>query len=913
MDCVSTAEEARPPALLSTAEDFFNAWPGQTSGYLTIWAKKPNAPGSQTYSFTGTERNHLAACKALELAEAGYDVYFGTCLLGFKPADSERGKASDVCAMPGLWLDIDVSTTGHAADNLCPDEASAIALLQQFPLQPTIINRSGGGLHVFWAFACPLKLSSEDHRARARGLSDRLQDFFRLPHVNPEGWRVDHTADLARVLRVLGTVNRKYTPARLVENILFAPDCRYTPQQILERLPEEAPPEPVKAPVRPVQDQGARPGAFERAHLYVASIPGEGSGNRNNRAFKLAADIQIGFNLGEAGWPIFLEWCSRCSPPLEKREAVACWRSGSKGAYVPGYLLNEDRDRPFVDAGPAPAASNGGPMGDTNGRATVDLSVELPASPTEGLFALKTAKLNPADIQGAIHSMEMPIYQLENTPPQTVIEDMLRLMRRASTFYFGPMGLSHFDPKDPHSRLIQALNPRSLCLRLGGIANFVTGSKRDKETDKIKIVPKSFPGPLAEQILELGQSELALDELRRVVPVPIFGADGKLITEHGVHNGVAVKPDIQIRPVSKRPSENELHEVYSILDELVCDFPFERQADKANAFALAASPFLREMYDLCPLIGIEAACPGTGKGLLGDLMMLPFLGPSFQGRAMIGELHGENAEKVLCAILLAAPVVVQLDNVVKLASGPLCLTLTTERPSFRILGENRMASPWNQAVWLSTANNPVYSDEVARRVVPIRLVASQERPAERTGFRHIDIKQWATDNRAKLVWAILTLIQNWVAQGMPKGGQTFGSFQRWADVLGGVLKCAGIEGFLEGRAEALSRSDVESEEWSSFYAAWYQKFGSGKVSSSDLSQVVRETTVPSHVFRCSTDQSQLSTLGRSLHARMHRVYGGLRLETAGASNGRKLYRLAVVEAELKTTDQDAVQQALEGF
>ena len=76
-----------------------------------------------------------------------------------------------------------------------------------------------------------------------------------------------------------------------------------------------------------------------------------------------------------------------------------------------------------------------------------------------------------------------------------------------------------------------------------------------------------------------------------------------------------------------------------------------------------------------------------------------------------------------------------------------------------------------RCLWIATGNNPEFSNEIARRLVRIRLDPNVERPAQRSGFRHPDLMAWVRANRARLVAACLTLCQAWIAAGRPQGGR----------------------------------------------------------------------------------------------------------------------------------------------
>src|SRR5262245_6079496 len=95
-----------------------------------------------------------------------------------------------------------------------------------------------------------------------------------------------------------------------------------------------------------------------------------------------------------------------------------------------------------------------------------------------------------------------------------------------------------------------------------------------------------------------------------------------------------------------------------------------------------------------------------------------------------------------------------------------------------------------------TANNPTMSLELARRSIKIRLDPDMDRPWLNGGFRHPDLKAWADEHRAELIWAAHTLIQAWIKAGRPQyTGKLLGSYERWSAVMGGILEFHEIPGF----------------------------------------------------------------------------------------------------------------------
>ena len=139
-----------------------------------------------------------------------------------------------------------------------------------------------------------------------------------------------------------------------------------------------------------------------------------------------------------------------------------------------------------------------------------------------------------------------------------------------------------------------------------------------------------------------------------------------------------------------------------------------------------------------------------------------------------------------------------------------------------------------RCLWIATGNNPEFSNEMARRLVRIRLDANVERPWQRAGFRHPDLMVWLRANRARIVAACLTLCQAWIAAGKPRGSKTIGSYENWAQVIGGVLTTAGIAGFLGNLEEMMEASDSEGAAWNGFIVGWWDHYGTTEVGAGDL-------------------------------------------------------------------------------
>ncbi|MDK2889107.1 MAG: hypothetical protein PWP72_1985 [Thermoanaerobacter sp.] len=226
-------------AQASNIEQFFSTLYGQDApGWLVIWTKQDKL--SRWYE---THNIPEVAARCRELA-GSFDVYYGIGLQGQRLASNQRGKADGVIAIPGLWLDIDCQGGTHTATNL-PTFEEARDFMAAFPLPPSIVVHSGGGLHVYWLFRQLWTFSETDppriragHK-KAADLVARFQQAF-IALAGARGWRLDNTSDLSRVLRVPGTFNHKSGQPVPVQVLEFEPTRRYGYKEIIQAVDELA-------------------------------------------------------------------------------------------------------------------------------------------------------------------------------------------------------------------------------------------------------------------------------------------------------------------------------------------------------------------------------------------------------------------------------------------------------------------------------------------------------------------------------------------------------------------------------------------------------------------------------------------------------------------------------------------------
>jgi putative DNA primase/helicase len=178
------------------------------------WLYGDEAPGWLTISTFDSQPTQWFPAHQLEQVATycqaiarRYNCYFG---LGLRAEQVDgRGESSDVLGIPGLWAEIDVKHAAHTKVDLPETIEEAIALVREAtPLKPSLVIRSGYGIHVYWLFREIWIFEDADDRQAAYHLLHRLQATIQGV-AKLHGWDIDSTFDLARVLRIPGTFNRK--------------------------------------------------------------------------------------------------------------------------------------------------------------------------------------------------------------------------------------------------------------------------------------------------------------------------------------------------------------------------------------------------------------------------------------------------------------------------------------------------------------------------------------------------------------------------------------------------------------------------------------------------------------------------------------------------------------------------------
>lgn len=259
------------------------------------------------------------------------------------------------------------------------------------------------------------------------------------------------------------------------------------------------------------------------------------------------------------------------------------------------------------------------------------------------------------------------------------------------------------------------------------------------------------------------------------------------------------------------------------------------------------------------------------------------------------------------AALRSGPPVVFLDNLTDLDNAPLASALTNRIYAGRVLGTSTNFAVPVRCAWLGTGNNVTMSGELTRRVAPIQLNAKVENPEWRRGFAHEDLEGYALANRGELIWAALTIIQNWVAKGCQPGKAYMGSYESWAKVMSGIMESAGVPGFL-GNVEELKRNtDIKGRGWRIFTEIWWKKHGALPVKASELRDLADLHELLMNDLYSPNERGRTMKMGNCLQSRKDTIFGGLTIRVGENRNGSMYF----LERELPETDQERVARANE--
>lgn len=399
-------------------------------------------------------------------------------------------------------------------------------------------------------------------------------------------------------------------------------------------------------------------------------------------------------------------------------------------------------------------------------------------------------------------------------------------------------------------------------------------------------------------------------QLDRLAHAPFVRPDGTIVTEPGYDEATRtiLMPDEAFvdMEVPESPTAAEVIAARTlIMEEWLGDFPVDSDADRANLLGLVVTPTIRGMMPRAPMAVVDGLQMGVGKNLLADSILTVYTGHAAQPMNWVNE-PDELRKQITSAFRTGAEFFV-FDEAPVLEGAALAQALTAETWQDRILGVSTMANFPNRVTWMSLGNNVQVKGDITRRVYRIALRPKYANPQDRaaSSFRHpgtsgLDLLSWTRKNRKELLTAILTLVRAWYAAGAPypKRGVSFGSFEVWERMVGGIVETAGLPEFLGNLKVWRSESDFDSQYWIGHLGWLRDQFAERPFKTAQVREKALTAGSDAYLAPPRLDDPTEKTYGKALGEAYGRIrgrrYGDFWLERVGSAHGHvSVYRVYV--------------------
>jgi len=391
--------------------------------------------------------------------------------------------------------------------------------------------------------------------------------------------------------------------------------------------------------------------------------------------------------------------------------------------------------------------------------------------------------------------------------------------------------------------------------------------------------------------------------LQGIVNHPVLREDGSWHSMPGYdeHTQYYINPESVTGLQGYNMSVDEAISI--IFEDLLVDFPFDSEASSTNAIAFALNPLIRPIVKDAPtpLFVFDAPVSRTGKGLLIDTLHRVVTG--LPANVSTPAENEEEWEKRIITSLVAGTEIVFYDEVetsVKkpLRSGKLRAAITAPQFSGRLLGSNTLISVPVRCTWVIAGNTIYLGEDLLNRSVIISLVSDTENPEDRdpSKFKH-NLPSWASQNRSKLLGALMTLIDEWVRQGAKRPSARLAGFEDWVSITTGILDAVGLSGLLNNRSDFMQRANTEREALKLFAETVVEQFGENPWLPGEVAHIATYDdeddgmNILGDFIWSKTYRGRVQQIGHLLKKKLKAIYSGYRLDawSGSTSQGQKYF------------------------
>jgi hypothetical protein len=366
------------------------------------------------------------------------------------------------------------------------------------------------------------------------------------------------------------------------------------------------------------------------------------------------------------------------------------------------------------------------------------------------------------------------------------------------------------------------------------IARYDEPGMRERITRSIRLegrdrngAPKPIPVPADLVKMLLSRRGGTAPPLTGIVEAPTLRPNGSVLAREGYDAATGLLATFNghsFPAIPPHPSRQDARAALRFIeDEVFAEFPFAEPVDQTVAAAALVTGLVRSAVGIAPAFLFSAPSQSTGKTALAHLIVQGAFGRPAAASAWP---HDDNEmAKFLLAALREGQRAVVFDNIPDghtINSSQLAAAITSESYTARILSVSDTATVPTSALWLLTGNNVRLAGDMPSRVLRAYLDSKEERPDQRSYSR--DLIPWASEHRARIVEAALTVVRAYVAAGCPKQADTATRFPTWDKLVRNPLIFAGGLDVAEKFSTAFQEDPVLSA-WAEVLEAWFDLFG----------------------------------------------------------------------------------------
>ncbi len=713
------------------------------------------------------------------------NLFFGVC-----PRAGDKGRfdlAWQIRSVPALWADID-----HCSVN----ETLARCNRRKLP-QPSVVVNSGNGVHLYWLLdepyliddvGDPLPVETEwtqtaDGRKKPRRFivedGDRvyLDQRQHISQVSPKARRIqdllagvaqavggDHTTDLARLLRLPGTLNRKderngrepvatalveCEPSRKYPLAAFEPFATSSPASEHQRQMGAM---PLPAPRK------VSPSKADKLAELIAACAIAPTGNRSETDFAACCYAVRNGIAKEEVWSQ-LEHVGKFAEQ-GRRYFDVTWTNAE-------YDVRATTCAKLQHRLPSPVAVDASCE-------TTDPEAAGQEEPTRPTIQVDSRSTPVAITMGQITEQLLTAGHCFNRVEQLVVV------------------------RD------QAISPVLSSAELAGLLNqYAEFYFVDDDGGEFKPLPPAYGNTWLNHAGERGR----LPAIKLFTHNPVYTDDWRLVAPgFDPQSGIYYAGPIIV------PRDGTNH-----LDTLLRDFCWKMPADRTNYLGILLTSLLVSRF-----IGSKPAAlfngnqPELGKSVLAQVLAILRDGQPVETATY--NSNDEEFEKRLGAIVRRGLTTIIIDNAKARGRNPridsACLERSITDPilSFRLLGFSQEIRAENSHLFCITANTPDVSRDLITRCVVINLYHEGD-PRRRT-FVMADPEGYAHQHRLELLGELVSMVERWKAAGMPLAStNTRFNKKGWGNIVGGILEACGEPDFLANADEAASAMDETRREF----------------------------------------------------------------------------------------------------